>query len=214
MTSKPRIGISLRVVNANTYNEKRDALSQDWPVFLEKLNFNPIFIPNTLSDVKSYLHDFNINGIILSGGDNIGEYPERDRTEKVILDYAVENKIPVIGICRGMQIINNYFGGNVETSKNSDHVRKDHLIDITNESFSSFFKTQFTTVNSYHHDLIRLNNLGNNLEPFAITQNDNSIEGFFHNSLPIIGVMWHPERNVNHISELLFRKAFQNIMVR
>ncbi len=212
--SKPRIGISLRVVIADTYNEKRDALSQDWSVFLEKLNCNPIFIPNTLSDVKSYLQDLNINGIILSGGDNIGENLERDRTEKIILDYAVENKIPVIGICRGMQVVNNYFGGSIETSKNSDHVRKDHVVDITNESFSSFFKSQFITVNSYHNNLIQQNNCGSGLEAFAITQNDNSVEGFFHTSLPIIGVMWHPERNINNISELLFRKAFQNIMVK
>ena len=214
MTLKPRIGISLRVVKTDTYNEKRDALSQDWPVFLEKLNCNPIFIPNTLLDVRSYLQDFNINGIVLSGGGNIGECSERDKTEKEILDHAVENKIPVIGICRGMQVINKYFGGSIETSKNSDHVRKDHLIDITNESFSSFFKTHHITVNSYHNNLIQPNNLGNNLKPFAITQNDNSIEGFFHISLPVIGVMWHPERNTNDISELLFRKAFQNIMVK
>lgn len=212
--SKPRIGISLRVVTADTYDEKRDALSQEWSIFLEKLNCNPIFIPNTLSDIKSYLCDLDINGIILSGGDNIGDNLERDITEKTILDYTVESKIPAIGVCRGMQVINNYFGGSIETSKNHDHVKKDHVVDITNKSFSSFFKSQHITVNSYHKNLIQQNNCGDGLKAFAITQKDNSIEGFFHISLPIVGVMWHPERSMNKISELLFRKTFQNIMVK
>ena len=80
LLARPKIGISLRVVTAQNYVEKRDALSQDWPIFLEKLNVNPIFIPNSMSNVKSYLYDMHIDGIILAGGENRGEHPERDKT--------------------------------------------------------------------------------------------------------------------------------------
>lgn len=210
--TKPKIGLSLRVVNAQNYNEKRDALSQDWPIFLEKLNINPIFIPNTLSDVKSYLNDMKIDGLILSGGDNVGDYPERDNTEKNLLDYAIQNKIPVLGVCRGMQIINDYFGGSIEKSQNLQHVRNNHLVEITNSNFESSFNSNSILVNSFHYNLIRKNAIGKDLKPFAIVKSDETVEGFFHTDLPIFGVMWHPERDQNKISESLFRKVFQNII--
>lgn len=209
--TRARIGISLRVVTAQNYDEKRDALSQDWPIFLEKLNLNPIFIPNSLSNVRSYLTDMHIDGLILSGGDNLGDYPERDKTEKELLDYAVQNKIPVLGVCRGMQIINDYFGGSIEQSQNSQHIRKNHPVEITNANFL-YFNSDSISVNSFHYNLIRRNTLGKNLEPFAIMKSDDTIEGFSHVDLPIFGVMWHPERDQNKTSESLFRQVFQNII--
>jgi len=165
-----------------------------------------------MSNVKSYLYDMHIDGIILSGGDNLGDHPERDKTEKELLDYAVENKIPVLGVCRGMQIINDYFGGRIEQSNNSQHVGQNHPVEITNESFLDSFNSQSVLVNSFHYNLIRKNTLGKNLEPFAVVKSDDTVEGFTHNSLPIFGVMWHPERDKNKTSELLFRKVFQNII--
>lgn len=57
---KTKIGISLRVVEATSYNEKRDALSHDWSAFLEKLNIVPILIPNTLSNIESFLNEFEL----------------------------------------------------------------------------------------------------------------------------------------------------------
>ena len=107
---KKRFGISLRVELIEKYNEKRDTISQEWTIFLQNLAITPILIPNTLDDVKSYISDVGIDGIILSGGDNVGRFPERDKTEKQILDYAVDKRFPVLGVCRGMQIINEYFG--------------------------------------------------------------------------------------------------------
>ena len=87
---KKMFGISLRVELIEKYNEKRDTISQEWTNFLQKLAITPILIPNTLDDVKSYISDVGIDGIILSGGDNIGQFPERDETEKQILDYAID----------------------------------------------------------------------------------------------------------------------------
>lgn len=59
--------------------------------FLEKSDAFPILIPNTLSDVKSFLQEMEIDGFILSGGDNIGDDPERDQTEREIIDFAIDN---------------------------------------------------------------------------------------------------------------------------
>ena len=103
MTNLKKLGISLRVVKNEKYDEKRDMLSHDWPILLEKLDFLPIYIPNTLDNIENFLDESNINCILLAGGDNIGEYPERDNSEKQIIDYAIKNEIPIFGVCRGMQ---------------------------------------------------------------------------------------------------------------
>ena len=51
------------------------------------------------------MSSLKINGIILSGGNNIGDVKERDITETYLLKYAETNEIPVLGICRGMQML-------------------------------------------------------------------------------------------------------------
>ena len=54
------------------------------------------------------------------------------------------------------------------------------------------------------NNIIESKDMGKNLKPFAIYGKDNTIEGFFHNELPITGVMWHPERNPDENSIQLF----------
>ena len=130
MTHKPKIGISLRVVQAPNYDEKRDALSQDWSSLLEELGFIPVFIPNTLSSLENFLEEISLDGLVLSGGDNIGENQGRDETENKLLMYAIEKKIPVIGVCRGMQLINAYFGGKLSIDDSTIHLAKKHNIEI------------------------------------------------------------------------------------
>ena len=126
---------------------------------------------------------------------------------EMILDYAVSHNVPLIGICRGMQVINTFFGGKIQSTNNSEHVKNDHFVNITNHSL---FKNEQIQVNSFHHNIITLSNLGKNLSTFAISKNDNTIEGLIHNELPIFGVMWHPERNPNDNSNILLKKIFSN----
>ena len=152
---KKRFGISLRVELIEKYNEKRDTLSQEWTNFLQKHAIIPILIPNTLDDVKSYISDLGIDGLILSGGDNIGEFPERDKTEKQILDYAIDKRFPVLGVCRGMQIINEYFAGKVFANDNNSHVGKPHQIHIMDQKFSKLLGDDNMQVNSFHKDFSR-----------------------------------------------------------
>jgi len=57
--------------------------------------------------------------------------------------------------------------------------------------------------------LITSTNLAKSLKSFAISQSDGYIEGFIHDSLSIIGVMWHPERSMDNYNELFLKNIFK-----
>ena len=205
---RPNIGISLRITNAKDYDEKRDSLSHDWPKLMEELGINIVFIPNSLKNIRSYLSELNLSGFIISGGDNIGDNVERDKTEIEMIKFAMKNKIPLFGVCRGMQIINKFFDGTISTSEKSNHVGKYHNINIINQNFFKFFKNKNTKVNSFHNNLIYNEDLGSDLIPFATISEDGTVEGFFHKLFPIIGVMWHPERQATIESKTMLKHFF------
>ncbi len=201
-----KIGISLRVGMIGEHNEKRDQINQEWITFLQELEYIPILIPNNLNNLQKYIQDLHLDGIILSGGDNIGDFPDRDETERTILKTSIDSSIPILGICRGMQMINNYFGGNVEEKQGKKHVNNDHRISLTNDFLFSEEKT--IIVNSFHNNVIKTELLGKNLVPFAEYEDDNTIEGFTHSIYPIKGVMWHPERKQDINSRNLLKETF------
>jgi len=203
MSKYTKIGITTRIVNAQGYEEKRDALSQEWVEFLEKHELIPILIPNNLSNISLFLEENNIEGIILSGGDNIGENKDRDHTEKELIKFGIENELPIFGVCRGMQVINNFFKGKIKSSINGFHVKNQHEVVISNNKIFKFLKKEKIIVNSFHKNIINLEDMGESLVSFAINEKDNTIEGFLHERFPIMGVMWHPERDPNENSELI-----------
>ena len=207
--SKLKIGISSRIVYAENYDEKRDAISHDWPQLLQKIESNIVVIPNTLENVEEFLNDIGVDGLILSGGDNIGDDIERDETENKILNFAMKNKIPLLGVCRGMQVINKFFKGSIEKNNNSFHIKNCHEISLVNKNIISTLKTNSLKVNSFHNNIIRNSNLGNGIEAFAKVDHDDTIEGFFHLNFPIIGVMWHPEREPNEFNQNLVTNFFK-----
>ena len=201
-----KIGISLRVGVIGEHNEKRDQINQEWITFLQELEYMPILIPNNLNNLQKYIQDLHLDGIILSGGDNIGDFPDRDETEKTILKTSIDSSIPILGICRGMQIINNYFGGNVEKKQDKNHVNNNHKISLTDNFL--FSEEKKIIVNSFHNNIIKTEILGKNLIPFAEYEDDNTIEGFIHSTYPIKGVMWHPERKQDINSRNLLKETF------
>ena len=125
-----------------------------------------------------------------------------------MIKFAIKNKNPLFGVCRGMQIINKFFDGTISTSEKSNHVGKYHNINIINQNFFKFFKNKNTKVNSFHNNLIYNENLGRDLIPFATISEDGTVEGFFHKFFPIIGVMWHPERQATLESKIMLKHFF------
>ena len=164
-----KIGITTRIVNAQGYEEKRDALSQDWVKLLEQYNLIPILIPNNLSNIPLFLEENSIEGIILSGGDNIGDDKERDHTEKELIKFGSERKLPIFGVCRGMQVLNNFFKGKIKLSLDDSHVGNDHEVKISNNKISDILKQDKILVNSYHRNIINLEDIGESLISFAMS---------------------------------------------
>ena len=110
--------VSQRIDQIANRNETRDSLDQELLIWLIESGYLPVQISNVLMAENNSLSDYfieliNPSGIVLSGGNDIGEFPERDKTEFFLIDYAVKNKIPLLGICRGFQMLAKWDGGNL-----------------------------------------------------------------------------------------------------
>lgn len=178
------VAISQRVDVIPLYNERRDAIDQKWINFLTSCGFVPILIPNSLLATKTILGQFNWNGILLTGGNDLlnygGDAPERDQVEELLIKYSIENEISLFGVCRGMQMIQNFFG--VKLERLNGHVGREHKI---------LFNNKPRLVNSYHN--FGAKNTVPELEVIA-KSDDGVVEAICHKKYKIQGIMWHPER--------------------
>lgn len=186
-----RIGISMRETNAENYHEIRDSIARDWYPYLKWAfeDANWMLIPSLGEESLHYFQSWELNALILSGGENIGTSPERDTSEKVLYRHCRQTGLPVVGICRGMQLINEIHGGSIEQGDSqfcASHVAKRHDIVMNSRTYN---------VNSYHGNRMNAGNLGNELEPLATCIQDNSIEAFKGKNT--LGLMWHPERETH-----------------
>ncbi len=151
-------------------------------------------VPN-ISNYKINFSRKKITLIILPGGNNI---ISRDKISKVrlkvefsLIKYAIKKKIPILGVCRGMQVINLYFKG--RQNRVDGHMRTKHKIFFKKK----FFPKKISNVNSFHNFGIPINKISNKLEVIAVDK-DQNVEMFKHKKKMIYGFMWHPERNKSY----------------
>ena len=123
---------------------------------------------------------------------------ELDILQLQALDFCIKKRVPVLGICKGIQVINVGFGGtlyqDMPTAKLHSYDGDDKYHDTTIEKDSWLHELygDRAVVNSAHHQAIR--DLGNGLYAVQRCPQDNCIEAIAHRELPILGVQWHPER--------------------
>ena len=189
-----RLGITQRVENIHSYNERRDCLDQRWAALTFHLGYFPVPLPNIVIEQVPFLFSsLQLDGILFSGGNSIASLdssaddlaPERDLFEKAILNEAIKRNIPIIGICRGMQLINVELGGYLTPI--SGHVAEDHFIKHIEK------RPMPERVNSYHNWTIPQDGLATKLTPIALDLEGN-VEAFECIGKNLLGVMWHPER--------------------
>lgn len=164
-------------------NEVRDASDQKLVQWLLYAGYLPFPIPNAIGidneKLQSWLLSIKPEAFLLTGGGDASERNLRFLLERKLLVWAEGNKIPVLGICRGMQTMAVFSGANLE--RVSNHVALRHRLcgEIEQE------------VNSFHQ--YALTQCPADYRVLATCQ-DGVIEAIESNKLPWQGWMWHPER--------------------
>lgn len=187
------VAVSQRVDHYPDRQETRDALDQRLITFLLVAGLIPVPVPNGLykalpdgrcdhEALDSWLAAVKPQAFVLSGGNDIGQCRERDLTEGWLLDHASQHQMPLLGICRGMQMMAHWAGTGLHPVQG--HVRTRHR--LTGEIAGE--------VNSYHGFSLATCPL--DFEVLARSE-DGEIEAIRHQSLPWEGWMWHPEREEN-----------------
>ena len=162
--------------------------------------------------VASYIPDLNMDydGLILCGGNDLDPsfYGQeiagsvkidrpRDDAEWAYLTEFLKTGKPILGICRGFQLLNAFFGGDliqhldtVSTHRGDlEHYPVHNVCSAENSFLRRMYGEKFS-VNSCHHQGIKT--LGKGLVPTAFA--GDLIEAFEHETLPIFAVQWHPEK--------------------
>lgn len=156
-------------------------------------------------------------GLVLSGGGDVhhslyGGDPSlcdqvseaRDELEFRLMDIALEKRVPVLGICRGIQILNVFLGGTLAGhieghaafDQGGEKIDRRHPISVlAGTRLHDILRAENLEVNSAHHQAILKEGLGKGLLVSA-TAEDGTIEAA---ELPgehfVMGVQWHPERD-------------------
>ena len=185
----------------------------------------PLMIPS-ISEKASFTSDQldpfsyakELDALILQGGSDVhpslyGETPrltnyefdeERDQYELKLIDAFIRERKPILGICRGFQLLNIYFKGTLHQDLDPSHFSQHFNLQTSRENYhniqiqkegvlSHLYKnTQKGSVVSIHHQGIK--QLGQDLLVEAVSEHDQLIEAFsFQGDNYILGVQWHPE---------------------
>ena len=130
------------------------------------------------------------SGLLLPGDGDIGE--KLGGEEEKLIQSFVQSGRPILGICRGMQALNVYFGGDLYSHIPGHQQPRGDLIHGTLAVGQlARLLGRRPAVTSNHHQALR--HLGQGLQAVQVTP-DGVVEAVAHGALPVWGVQWHPER--------------------
>jgi putative glutamine amidotransferase len=190
-----KIALTPRLVENE--HEVREVIDTQWGNLILACGAVPIILVTDLT--LKYFDELSFDGVILTGGNDLNSVTpnklseKRDRFENHLLEYCIDKRIPVFGVCRGCQFIASFFGAKLQMVSN--HVAVRHKLVKKYAEISE--------VNSYHNwGIVEL--------PLCFdvlaTAPDGYIEAIKHKEYPISAIMWHPER------ENPFRKEDCNVI--
>ena len=220
MSKKPIIGISSSVIvddSGSFAGYKRAYVNKDYVDAVIKAGGVPLIIPFNTDKEVIISQAQVIDGLIISGGHDVSPYnygqepspllgetfPERDDYEMLLLEESKKRNLPILGICRGSQIINVAAGGTLyqdlslipgnvlKHNQVSKPTLKTHKIQIEENSIISEIFGKETMVNSFHHQA--LDKVADDFKVVA-RASDGIIEAIQHKTYKfLVGVQWHPE---------------------
>lgn len=223
---KPLIGLTSQHEYSN--NIKLNKVNNTYIDAIQRAGAVPIILPvvEEIEFIDRYLDV--LQGVVLTGGEDIspllyGQEPsrevdtisfDRDSMEMEIFKKSYSKNIPVLGICRGIQMINVALGGTLyqdiyrEIPNAIGHISGFsisggyHTIEIVKDSkMYEIFNKENIQVNSQHHQSVR--DVGKNLKVNAYTS-DGVVEGIEStNDKFVLGVQFHPEAMVYRNKEIL-----------
>lgn len=198
----------MRIDRAAGHGEIRNSLARDWGRFFEKVFPDAYWlpVPNLGPRSSAYAENWGLNAFILSGGNDIGEEPLRDRSEVSLLEFSQERGFPLIGVCRGMQMVVTHLGGEVVACRGISHRATRHRVSLQNVFWNHEGKSSLM-VNSFHNQCVRA--IGDEFMPLAV-DDDGCFEACYSHDRNILAVMWHPERygRIRKLDRLLFQNWF------
>ena len=185
-----------------------EAKNQNYIDVVEALGFTPVVIfPEDGTDLIRAVY-----GVILPGGGDLNPelYHEEntlsediddrlDAFEFDVIEKALRYQKPILGICRGLQALNVYFGGSliqnierIDIHTREQEADKVHATKVEKDSFLyRLYGSERISVNSAHHQAVK--ELGKGLVTVQYSE-DGIVEGICHKEYPIYAVQWHPER--------------------
>jgi putative glutamine amidotransferase len=225
---RPVIGITTYVTPAKWgyWDLEASLIPHNYVRAVEEAGGRPLLVPPSDEGIEETLD--SLDAIVFSGGSDLdpahyGEEPhpetfgireERDRAELELMKAALERDMPVLGICRGVQVLNIARGGNLiqhlpEIVGHEGHKHdppgsfSDHDVEIEPETTLAKILGDRHPVKSHHHQ--GLDAVGKGLRVSAHAE-DGSIEGVEDPEHRFaVGVLWHPEAGED-------RKLFQALV--
>jgi putative glutamine amidotransferase len=191
MKDRIRVAITMRRSDATAYVEARDAISHDWLSTFERHGLIPILVPSALTDPVELVEASGVRALLLSNGEDVGANVARDQCERKLYEHAVRAGMPVLGVCRGLQMINVIAGGQVR-GVSGEHVAKAHTVTLQSR-LATIAGATTVSVNSFHGCGVVRSELAPSLTPLAQAADD-LIEAFEHVEHKVIAVQWHLER--------------------
>jgi len=165
---------------------RRDVLDQSWARLLKECGCLALPVPNQPRLAAQFLDEIPIDGVLLTSGNELtingGVAPERDRTEFVLVTNAVHNKLPVLGVGRGMQIIQRLFSVQLNRVKNHISLALEIEIDGRRQTVVSDHRFGATET-------------APELKVWA-RADDSVVKAIKNERYGITGIMWSPEKTI------------------
>ncbi|GAA3084108.1 putative glutamine amidotransferase [Kribbella aluminosa] len=193
------VAITQRVTTVPHRGETGDYLDQRWIQRLAEQQLAVLPLPNHPPTIRHLLQLVPIRMLILSGGNNLATlpdasdtYPHRDEAELVAIELAAAQQIPVLGVCRGAQLLAARLGAHLV--RRSGHAGTQHSVRTMPVAAPMPWTWPARFEVTSHHDwVITKRSLPAGIKVLA-EADDGTVEAFTHPTERQWGLMWHPER--------------------